>query len=54
MHIQSALAGVDEENRCNNWRKGSNSPCGQKVTGGTADSGASPSSGGGIFGRCMK
>ena len=38
MHIQSALAGVDEESRCSNWRKGG--PCGQKVAG-AADSGAS-------------
>jgi hypothetical protein len=28
MHIQSALRGVKEEERCPNWKNGYNSPCG--------------------------
>jgi hypothetical protein len=28
MHIQSALAGVVEDERCPNWKKGASSPCG--------------------------
>ena len=30
-HIKSALSGVEESDRCSNWRFGSKSPCGQKV-----------------------
>lgn len=33
LHIKSALAGVKEEDRCPNWKKGARWPCG-------ADSGA--------------
>jgi hypothetical protein len=28
MHIQSALAGVGEDDRCPNWKKGASDPCG--------------------------
>mmetsp|Transcript_925 Transcript_925/g.1495 ORF Transcript_925/g.1495 Transcript_925/m.1495 type:complete len:86 (+) Transcript_925:57-314(+) len=30
-HIKSALSGVEESDRCINWKLGSKSPCGQKT-----------------------
>jgi hypothetical protein len=29
MHIESALQGVKEEDRCPNWKKGARHPCGE-------------------------
>jgi hypothetical protein len=39
MHIESALRGVKEEDRCSNWKKGSWHPCGVKKEGAAASSG---------------
>lgn len=38
-HIKSALSGVEESDRCSNWKLGSNRPCGQKA--GSASAGRS-------------
>lgn len=29
MHVSSALAGVQEQDRCRNWKKGVSYPCGE-------------------------
>jgi hypothetical protein len=34
MHIESALRGVKEEDRCPNWKEGYYKPCGEVKSGG--------------------
>jgi hypothetical protein len=50
-HVESALRGVRDEDRCPNWRRGYRHPCGDGG-GGKVDSGGNDDRGlfGGIFG----
>jgi hypothetical protein len=56
MHIQSALRGVEEADRCSNWRMGSKSPCGVKSK--SSDGVEGTKNGGffrgGVFSGCLK